>query len=51
MVINRGLEHTDGLGTATVGGKEAVKHRREGEKKDRKGIKFESLKKTEKKKK
>lgn len=47
MVINKGLGHADGLGTATVGGKEAIKHR-----KDRKEIKlFESLKSTEKKKK
>lgn len=28
MVINKGPGRTDGLGTATVGGKEAIKHRR-----------------------
>lgn len=28
VVINKGLGRTDGLGTATVGGKEAIKHRR-----------------------
>lgn len=51
MVINKGLGRKDGLGTATVGGREAERRKRCRTKKEMKFL-FESLKKkTENKKK
>lgn len=48
MVINKGLERADGLGTVTVGGKKAIKHKREKLTKRRNQIEFlfETLKET-----
>lgn len=53
MVINKGLGHADGLGPATVGGKEPIKHRggKKRQKRNQVEFLFESLKKIEKKKK
>lgn len=46
MVINKGLGRSDGLGTATVGGKEAIKQKKK-KTQNRVEFLFESLKKTE----
>lgn len=42
MVINEGLGHADGLGTATVGGKEDIKYRTNEKNRERKGIELSS---------